>query len=118
MMWRGKIKELPIHLSSSNKFNWHLSVSITLFKIRCNPSQIIPLEKKLLFISFVTVNSCTDTPCQNGGTCTVTGDNSYVCECLDGFQGNNCDTSKISKFKIALVPYFTPELLFSLSKSR
>ena len=47
MMWRGIIKDFPIDLSPSNKFNKDLSVSITkLFKIICNTSQIITLEKK------------------------------------------------------------------------
>nr|XP_058950839.1 fibropellin-1-like [Pocillopora verrucosa] len=37
------------------------------------------------------VNPCTDNPCQNGGVCTVTGDDSYSCECADGYDGQNCE---------------------------
>ena len=38
------------------------------------------------------MNPCTsDKPCQNGGVCTVTGDDSYSCECADGYVGQNCE---------------------------
>ncbi len=31
-----------------------------------------------------------DEPCQNGGTC-IDGVNSYTCECLSGFEGDDCE---------------------------
>jgi len=35
---------------------------------------------------------CTPNPCQNGGTCTVTGTTTYSCACADGYTGTNCQT--------------------------
>ncbi|RMX58936.1 hypothetical protein pdam_00022917, partial [Pocillopora damicornis] len=37
------------------------------------------------------VNPCTNSPCQNGGVCTVTGDDSYSCKCADGYYGQTCE---------------------------
>ena len=39
----------------------------------------------------LTVNPCTNNPCKNGGTCTVTGDDSYSCQCAEGFYGDSCE---------------------------
>ncbi|CAH3123723.1 unnamed protein product, partial [Pocillopora meandrina] len=43
------------------------------------------------------VNPCTNNPCQNGGDCTVTGDDSYSCKCPDGYYGESCE--KVSPCK-------------------
>ena len=39
----------------------------------------------------LTVNPCTNNPCKNGGTCTVTEDDSYSCQCAEGFYGDSCE---------------------------
>lgn len=33
-------------------------------------------------------------PCQNGATCKITGDNSYKCQCMEGFFGTFCEKGK------------------------
>ncbi|XP_078001299.1 uncharacterized protein LOC144453811 [Glandiceps talaboti] len=40
----------------------------------------------------IDLNSCRNTPCENGGSCTNTGPDAYSCECVDGFIGENCET--------------------------
>ncbi len=40
-------------------------------------------------------NACSNNPCLNRATCTVTGTGStYTCTCASGYTGNNCQTSK------------------------
>ncbi|XP_055358421.1 zonadhesin, like [Betta splendens] len=34
---------------------------------------------------------CLSYPCLNGGTCKEASDNSYTCQCAEGFEGQNCE---------------------------
>jgi hypothetical protein len=36
--------------------------------------------------------NCNSAPCQNGGSCYSTNNGQYVCSCLNGFAGINCQT--------------------------
>lgn len=52
---------------------------------------------------------CLVNPCHNNGTCVSMG--TYECHCLEGFEGQNCETSKANKFMlhssfIPLLPWF------------
>ena len=40
------------------------------------------------------IDECASNPCQNLGTCTD-GVNQYVCGCVAGYTGANCETSKL-----------------------
>ncbi|XP_022789314.1 fibropellin-1-like isoform X4 [Stylophora pistillata] len=37
------------------------------------------------------ISSCAKNPCQNGGVCAETQDNSYSCKCGAGYSGVNCE---------------------------
>ena len=39
------------------------------------------------------VGPCAKKPCQNGGICTETGNNSRSCQCAVGYSGENCEKS-------------------------
>lgn len=45
-----------------------------------------------IYYNFLDVNECEDEAlCQNNGTCSNT-EGSYVCSCVEGWQGHNCET--------------------------
>lgn len=54
---------------------------------------VIVYSDLLLFcICMLTANPCDTFPCRNGGQCSrATSDDGYVCSCLNGFKGTNCD---------------------------
>ena len=39
------------------------------------------------------LDPCFDNPCENGGTCTITG-GTYKCTCVNGFTGSRCQIRK------------------------
>ncbi|XP_059936064.1 coagulation factor VII [Mesoplodon densirostris] len=48
------------------------------------------------WISYNDGDQCASRPCQNGGSCEDQLQ-SYLCFCLDGFEGRNCETDKKSQ---------------------
>ena len=52
--------------------------------------------KSLFQLSLPDIDECASSPCQNGGTCTDAV-NSYTCACVDGYNGDDCETSKLKK---------------------
>ena len=57
---------------------------------------------------------CASSPCMNGGDCLVQG-SSYVCDCLTGWNGINCENSKlISPEQPDLLDNFQSPTLFGI----
>ena len=46
-----------------------------------------------ILLCFTDINECSSNPCRNGGTCRD-GVNSYTCNCVTGYNGVHCQTSK------------------------
>ena len=45
-------------------------------------------------VAFVDINECDSGPCLNGATC-ADFVNFYTCDCVAGYTGTDCETSKI-----------------------
>ena len=42
------------------------------------------------------VSPCHTSPCKNGATCTINGEDTYSCTCTEEFEGDTCESSKLS----------------------
>jgi len=47
----------------------------------------------ILIWNFTVISACTNNPCSNGATCQISG-SGYICICLAGYSGSNCQTCK------------------------
>ena len=44
-------------------------------------------------VTFVDIDECASTPCQNEGTCTDL-EGGYSCNCVAGYEGTNCESGR------------------------
>ena len=44
-------------------------------------------------VNFLDIDECASLPCENGGSC-IDGVDIFTCECVDGYTGNQCETSE------------------------
>ena len=75
----------------------------------CQAYSIVNLA---LFVLFVDIDECASSPCKNGGTCIDLNADwrssssgfgvGYTCQCLAGYTGDQCETSKNSCFVVFL----------------
>ena len=74
----------------------HNSISIIIIIFNLN---VLPYMVKTLYLFSLTntkisdTNECAPAPCKNGATC-VDLVGSYRCDCMAGYSGSNCETSK------------------------
>ena len=45
--------------------------------------------------SFPEIDECISAPCQNGATCLQPQPDMYYCQCVPGWEGNNCERGKV-----------------------
>ena len=53
---------------------------------------------------FPDIDECASSPCQNGGTC-IDALNAYTCNCIPGYEGDNCEIGKILQNLVLFLVY-------------
>ena len=66
--------------------------------------------------TFSDIDDCMESPCNNNGTC-IDGIASYTCECPLGFEGQDCETSKLSLEVISIKYYYMYYSIFILAEA-
>ena len=65
------------------------------------------IENKTLFPD---IDECASSPCQNGGTC-IDSLNAYTCNCIPGYEGDNCEIGKILQNLVLFLVYHMLSLI-------
>ncbi|XP_017783006.1 PREDICTED: cubilin-like [Nicrophorus vespilloides] len=82
----GILKRMEIVEASNTTNGRNYTILFTVFRRR-----LVGLQRKLRVLNnLLIVNECSSNPCLNGGTC-VDMFNSYMCRCVDQWEGPNCD---------------------------
>ena len=55
---------------------------------------IMSVNCELLLFIF-SVDPCNSNSCHNGGTCVIRPHGTNRCQCVEGFQGNDCNTGEV-----------------------
>ena len=83
--------------SALNSYSYCGNNSGNSFQFVSNNKQYVAIQRygtvsgsvQIAFVSSP-VNSCSLSPCLNGGTCTSTGTTTFTCACQSGFYGTTC----------------------------
>lgn len=59
---------------------------------------MVLINGQMIFFLFIDIDECAPAPCQNAATCVDLVGN-YRCDCVNGYSGSNCETSK-SKLQV------------------
>lgn len=68
---------------------------VSTFDIFANQYEYV-YNKKFLFTNLfkIDLNTCRSSPCVNQGSCSNTGADNYVCNCIAGYTGSQCQISE------------------------
>ena len=81
------------HNLSQSLLPCHVSFQTLTMTVRLIFSNVIHFYWCVSFSE--TNNDCSLNPCHNGATCVPTG-SSYTCLCKDGYEGTQCELSKLT----------------------
>eukprot|EP01083_Nonionella_stella_P137977 419789_1 len=61
------------------------------------------------------VDHCGANPCKNGGSCDNNAEDSgYICRCTEGYEGDNCETTKKEKTTVGTIILITVVVIIIL----
>ena len=82
------ISQWPLQQLTQTVLDVYLLISMSKETSITQVSYSIPFLNELGGI-FISETPCTNSPCRNGGSCTVSG-GGYLCSCPSGFTGHQC----------------------------
>ena len=54
-------------------------------------------------VCIVAPGPCYENPCENGGTCSVSDDGDRVCNCAEGWTGEDCDEREFTVVSVVII---------------
>ena len=73
------------------------------------------VKVSLAFHTFLPdIDECASAPCQNDGSC-LDAINGYTCDCVDGYEGTDCEIGKFDHLMSQSQPASSTSMLLNLS---